>query len=69
MKSNKGITLVSLIIYVIILSVVIGTSSILIKYFYANSEEKILSKKTANQYSRFIAYLTEDINSRKNFKY
>lgn len=68
MKSNKGITLISLIIYIIILSVVIGTSSILIKYFYSNTEETVISKKTANQYSRFVAYLTDDINSRKDFK-
>ena len=68
MKLNKGITLISLIIYVIILSVVIGTSSILIKYFYANTEETIISKKTANEYSRFVAYLTDDLNSRKDFK-
>ena len=66
MKSNKGITLISLIIYIIVLSIVVGTSSILIKYFYTNTEETVISKKTANQYSRFITYLTDDINSRKN---
>ena len=66
MKANKGITLISLITYVIILSIVIGTSSILIRYFYINTEETVISKKTADQYSRFITYLTDDINSRKN---
>ncbi len=66
MKSNKGITMISLIIYVIVLSVVIGTTSMLIKYFYNNTQETVVSKKTANQYSRFIAYLTDDINSREN---
>lgn len=68
MKSNRGITLISLIIYILILSIVIGTSSILIKYFYANTEETIISKKSTNEYSRFVAYLTDDINSRKNNK-
>lgn len=66
MKANKGITLISLITYVIILSIVIGTSSILIRYFYINTEETVISKRTADQYSRFITYLTDDINSRKN---
>ena len=66
MKSNKGITLISLIIYILILSIVIGSSSILIKYFYANTEETVISKKSTNEYSRFVAYLTDDINSRKN---
>lgn len=64
MKSNSGITLVSLIIYIIILSVVIGTTSILIKFFYSNTEDTVISKKTADQYSRFVAYITDDVNSR-----
>jgi len=69
MKSKKGITIISLIVYVIVLSIVIGTTSIIIKYFYNNTEETVISKKTANQYSRFVAYITDDINSRKNQRY
>ena len=68
MKSNKGMTIISLIVYIIVLSVVIGTTSILIKYFYNNTEDMVISKKTPNQYSRFVAYITEDINSRQNKK-
>lgn len=62
MKSNKGLTLVSLIIYLIVLSVVIGTMSTLTKYFYRNSEETLITNNTAEQYSRLIAYITDDIN-------
>ena len=69
MKNNKGITLISLIIYIIILSVVVGTTSTLIKYFYANTEETVISKKTSSQYSRFVTYLTDDVNSRKSIKH
>ena len=68
MKKNKGITIISLIIYIIVLSVVIGTTSILIRYFYRNTEETVISKKTSDQYSRFVAYITDDINSRKSRK-
>ena len=64
MKSNKGMTIISLIVYIIVLSVVIGSISLFIKYFYNNTEETVISKKTANQYSRFVAYITDDINSR-----
>ncbi len=66
MKDNKGITMISLIIYIIILTFLIGTSSILIRYFYNNTEETIISKKTADQYSRFMAYITDDFSSRKD---
>lgn len=69
MKSNRGITLISLIIYVIVLSVVIGTTSMLIKFFYANTEDTVISSKTADRYSRFVAYITDDVNSRKNNQY
>ena len=69
MKNNKGITIISLIVYIIVLSIVIGTTSILIKYFYHNTEETVISKKTVDQYSRFVAYITDDINSRKSWKY
>lgn len=66
MKNNKGITMISLIIYIIVLSIVIGTTSILIRYFYNNTEETIISKKNADQYSRFVAYITDDFSSRKD---
>ena len=66
MKTSKGINIISLIIYIIILTFIIGTTSMLIKYFYNNTQETVISKKTADQYSRFIAYLTDDVNSRKN---
>lgn len=66
MKSNKGMTVLSLIIYVIVLTVVIGTASILMKYFYRNSEETVISSQASSQYSRLITYITDDINSRKD---
>lgn len=64
MKSNRGITIISLIVYIIVLSIVIGSTSMLIKYFYNNTEETVISKKTTDQYTRFMAYLTDDVNSR-----
>lgn len=66
MKSNKGMTLISLLIYLIVLLVVIGTMSLIIKYFYKNMDETVISSDTSDQYSRFIAYISSDINSRKN---
>ena len=66
MKSNKGMTIISLIIYILVLSVVIGTASIFIKYFYNNVNETVISKKNPSNYLRFVEYITDDINSRKN---
>lgn len=66
MKSSKGMTILSLIIYVIVLTIVIGTASMLMKYFYRNTDELVISSEASSQYSRFITYLTEDVNSRKD---
>lgn len=68
MKSNRGITIISLIVYIIVLSIVIGSTSMLIKYFYNNTEETVISKKTTDQYTRFMAYLTDDVNSRQSWR-
>ena len=66
MKSNKGMTIISLIIYILVLSVVIGTTSIFIKYFYNNVDDAVISKKNSSNYLRFVEYITDDVNSREN---
>ena len=68
MKSNKGITLISLVIFLIVLLFVIGIISTFTKYFYRNTNEITISNNTSEQYSRFITYITEDVNS-KNITY
>ena len=67
MESNRGITIISLIVYIMVLTFVIGTTSMLVKYFYNNTEETVISKKTTDQYTRLMAYLTDDVNSRKDY--
>ena len=63
MRSNKGITLTSLIIYVIVFMIVIATVSTLSGYFTTNLDEVTISTNTAQQYTRLTTYITEDINS------
>ncbi len=65
MKSNKGITIISLLVYIIVLSIVIGTISILMKYFYRNEKESAIAENSSGQYSRLISYITDDVNSEK----
>ena len=66
MKNNKGMTVISLIVYVIVLSILIGVVSTIMRYFYINTDETIVKNNTADKYSRVIAYITNDLNSRKN---
>lgn len=63
MKSNKGITLTSLIIYVIVFCMVIGTVATLSGYFTKNMNEVVITTDSAQQYTKLTTYLSEDINS------
>lgn len=65
MKSEKGLTLTSLLVYVIILLILTGVISTFTKYFYNNSNELIISNNTNEQYSKMLSYISEDVNSDK----
>lgn len=66
MKRDSGVTLTSLIIYVIAMVVVVATIATLTKYFYGNIDR--LSEKTngAKEYTAFNSYFTNEINDRSN---
>ena len=63
LKSNKGITMTSLVIYVIVLMIVITLFSTFSGYFYKNVKDITLVENSDEYYTNFIAYLTKDLNS------
>lgn len=63
MKSNRGITLTSLVIYVIGLVIVIAVMGNFTGFFYKNLEYTTMSQNSNEQYSRFLSYITKDANS------
>ena len=65
MKNQSGLTIISLLIYIIVLTVVIGTLATVQKYFYRNIDETQISSQTSEEHARFVTYLTDDINSGK----
>ena len=62
MKSEKGVTLTSLIIYVIIMLVVIGIISIISKFFYNNVDEAGKRIDPSQEFTRFSSFFLKDIN-------
>ena len=62
LKSCKGITLTSLVIYVIVLMVVIALMSGFSGYFNKNINQITIKEESNEQFTRFLAYLTKDIN-------
>ena len=63
LKSNKGVTLISLVIYVIVLIIVIALMSNFSGYFYKNTNKITINENNDEQITRFLAYLTKDTNS------
>ncbi len=68
LKSCKGITLTSLVIYVIVLMVVIALMSGFSGYFNKNINQITIKEENNEQFTRFLAYLTKDINN-ENIKF
>ena len=62
-KSDKGITLTSLVIYVIVLMIVIGLMSSFLGYFYKNTNKITIKENYEEQFTRFLSYLISDTNS------
>lgn len=63
MKQERGVTLTSLCIYVIALIIILGMMSTFLSYFYENTNETLVKSDSNEQYIRFLAYFTKDINS------
>lgn len=63
MKSNRGVTLTSLVIYIMGLTIIIFLMGIISNHFYRNMNEVTIKENDDEQYSRFLAYLTKDANS------
>lgn len=65
MKNNKGITLTSLIIYVIGMTIMISTVATLTSFFYKNIDIESINNDTT-QYTKFSSIFSEEINRENN---
>lgn len=63
MKQERGVTLTSLCIYVIGLITVIGLMSTFTSYFAKNTNDTVVKSNSGEEYIRFLAYFTKDVNS------
>ena len=61
MKSEKGISLISLTIYVIVMAIVIGVFAILTTYFYKNTKN-VTDISLLTEYTTFNSYFSDEVN-------
>lgn len=66
MKNNKGITLTSLMIYVIGMVIAIGVIATLTSYFYKNIDIKKLNGDSSTQFTNFSSVFSYEVNLENN---
>lgn len=66
MKSQKGVTLLSLVIYVIVMTVVIGIMSFIINNFYKNINNYQGDLDEVIKFSKFNNYFLKEIKTENN---
>lgn len=66
MKSQKGITLTSLVVYIVVLLIVLGLLSNISKYFYSNTKYITDANKYVSEFNKFNMYFIEDVKNNTN---
>lgn len=67
MKNNSGITLTSLIIYIIGMLIILGTIANLTSFFYKNVNVEEIQADTTTQYTKFSSIFSKEINNENNY--
>lgn len=62
MKSQKGVTLISLTVYVIVLLVVVVTLSTISGYFFSNYNKASKKVPVLTEYTKFTSYISQEVN-------
>ena len=66
MKSNKGITLMSLTVYIIVMLMVVGVISTISSFFYTNVVSLRYNGDNAQEYSNFNMFFLEETKTHGN---
>lgn len=66
MNNNRGITLTSLIIYIIGMLIVIATIATLTSFFYRNVDINELERLSTEQFTEFSSIFSKEINKKNN---
>ena len=66
MQNEKGVTLISVTIYIIVMLIIVAVITVLTSYFYRNIDINSVSQDLNGQYTKFNSYFTEEVNKRGN---
>lgn len=68
MKTQKGITLLSLILYMIVLTIVIAMLGTISQLFFANTKYITENSRYVAEFNKFNMYFIEDVKKNQNIK-
>lgn len=66
MQNEKGVTLISVTIYIIVMLIIVAVITVLTSYFYRNVDINSVSEDLNQQYTKFNSYFTEEVNKKGN---
>lgn len=66
MKSQKGITLMSLVVYVIVMTIAIAVMGSIISKFYSNTDSMQADTKEVIEFNKFNTYFLKEIKKANN---
>lgn len=62
MKSQKGISLISLTVYIIVMVVIVAIISLISSYFYTNLKETEGNLNPLTEYTKFNSFFADEVN-------
>lgn len=65
MKSQKGVTLISLVAYIVILGIVVSTMAIVSRFFFKNVDKINKTENYPLEFNKFNMFFVNDVKSNK----
>ena len=62
MKSERGITLISVTVYIIAITILIGVITVISRYFYTNTKSVSQSIDPVTQFTKFNTFFSDEVN-------
>ncbi len=62
MKSQKGVTLISLTVYIIVMVIMVAVVAVISTYFYTNTDSVTQTIHPLAEYTKFNSFFTEEMN-------
>ncbi len=66
MRTDKGLTLISVTIYIIVMLMIVAIITVLTSYFYKNIDIRSTNQNLNQQYTKFNSYFIKEVNTKGN---